>query len=147
MRYEVRMKPFMAIGLPELVPYADFHAMATREDEKDTIALLHAAAAALHRARKDLDALCKTDARSTRSTLCESEWRVAIKDALRACIAACITAAAVVKAAEGGDVLRLRLDVGLPSLEAESKLPSAGPRARYHPWWIVPTVTMVAQAE
>ncbi|KAI9787913.1 MAG: hypothetical protein M1835_002590 [Candelina submexicana] len=131
LRYELRMKPFLNINLPELVPFEQFQALVTIPDDSD-IEVLDLATQAIGRARKDFELLGKMDAKTSRSVLCEEEWKKNIKDTTRACIATSIAISTVRKVIEA------------PSLAAAAakikvEIPSTG--KGYHDWWTVPKLT------
>lgn len=73
LRYELRMKPFLNIGLPELVPFEQFENLVTIPDDSN-LEVLQCATVAIGRARRDYELLGKMDAKTSRSLLCEEEW-------------------------------------------------------------------------
>jgi hypothetical protein len=129
-RYELRMKPFIQIGLPEFHSYADFNAAVTQPQES-TADLLTFSAAAVARARKDFELMSKLDGRTARCVGSEEVWLKNVKDSLKSCISASISIStvqkAIVKAGSNGDL----------GLKAE--IPEIG--KVYHDWWIIPKIS------
>ncbi|KAM3084260.1 N-alpha-acetyltransferase, non-catalitic subunit [Clarireedia jacksonii] len=128
MRYEVRMKPFATIGLPELIPYDEFTRLVTQPDES-ILDILNFAADATAGAKKGLEILSKLSASEAYCRGSHESWVKDIKDCLKACIFTGITIAAVKKAVAAGEKGDLKIKV---------ELPAAG--KGYHDWWIVPKV-------
>ncbi|KAE8441549.1 hypothetical protein EG329_004857 [Mollisiaceae sp. DMI_Dod_QoI] len=133
MRYEVRMKPFHSIGLPELIPFDEL-AQAVMQPEESTLDMLKFAAESAMGAKKGFEMLSKL---SEKDALCQGShesWLNNIKACLKACIFTSITIASVKKAVEaaGKD--------GKPKIKAE--IPPSG--KGYHDWWIVPKVIPVS---
>jgi len=130
LRYELRMKPFLPIGLPEFLPYDQFQ-LTVSQSEESTTDLLTFAADAAARARKDFELLSKLDGNTARCMGSEEAWKKNVKDCLRACISASISISmlkkALEKAGDQGEELDVRVEV---------------PRVSegYHDWWIVPKV-------
>ncbi|KAI9880490.1 MAG: hypothetical protein M1830_002842 [Pleopsidium flavum] len=138
MRYELRMKPFLHISLPEHLPYPQFSQLVTVPTESPQ-ELLEAADIAIKQARKDWDVLSKMSAETARCRGCEGEWRKNIKDVLRACIAASIAISTVRKAlSEMGVKKGERLDL---SGRLKVDIPVTG--KGYHDWWIVPKISVL----
>ena len=129
LRYELRMKPFLPIGLPEFLPYDQFQLAVSQSDES-TVDLLTFAAEAVARARKDFELLSKLDGNTARCLGCEEAWKKNVKDCLRACISASISISMLKKALEKAG------DTGKEDVRVE--VPPVG--EGYHDWWIVPKV-------
>ena len=136
------MKPFLHIGLPEILPYTQFQQLVAVPDESP-YNLLEAADSAIKQARKDWDTLSKMSADKARCRGCEGEWRKNVKDVLRGCIAAGIAISTVKKAldASGGEVGNGKGPEGNVDLSGRLKVevPDAG--KRYHDWWVVPKIS------
>ncbi|KAI9815701.1 MAG: hypothetical protein M1827_002097 [Pycnora praestabilis] len=130
LRYELRMKPFLSIGLPELFPHEQFRDLVTQVDTS-IAQLLEIADQAVKRARKDYDLLGKMESKTTRSVLCEGEWKKNVKDTLRACIATSIAISTVRKAVDKHGEGKLKVEI-----------PPTG--RGYHDWWAVPKITASA---
>ncbi len=136
LRYALRMKPFLHIALPELLPHSHFQQLVNAPDE--SIAhLLDAADSAIKQARRDWDALGKLSKEAARCRGCETEWRANVKDVLRACIAAGIAVSAIRKGVVGALSGIAKEELNL-SRRLKVEIPIAG--ARYHDWWVVPKV-------
>ena len=132
MRYEVRMKPFLGIGLPELVPFPELTQLVTQPNES-TMDILEFAAESTAAAKRALEGLAKLNAEQSFSRGSHESWVADVKNVLKACIFANITIVTVRKAVEAvGEGGKVKLKVEIP-----------GPVARYHDWWIVPKVVPV----
>jgi hypothetical protein len=132
MRYEVRMKPFLGIGLPELVPFPELTQLVTQPNES-TLDILEFAAESTSAAKKALEGLAKLNAEQGFCRGSHDSWVVDVKNTLKACIFANITIATVRRAVEAvGEEGKVKLKVEIPV-----------PSARYHDWWIVPKVVPV----
>lgn len=132
MRYEVRMKPFLGIGLPEPVPFADLTKLVTQPNET-TLDILEFAAESTAAAKRALEGLAKLNAEQGFCRGSHESWVADVKNALKSCIFTNITIATLRRAVEAaGEDGKVKLKVEIP-------LPSA----RYHSWWIVPKVTPV----
>lgn len=149
LRYELRMKPFIPITLPELVPYSEYRREAALEGDNDAT-VLDRATGAISEARKSWEAILANGAfispnepqasKVSKATAIEDDWKKDIKDTMRACIGASIGIETIRKAMENskkkttttadGRIVNLRVNIP----EVESK-------ARWHDWWIVPQIT------
>ena len=144
LRYELRMNPFLPITLPELVPYEDYHRMATLEGVSDAV-VLERATRAVAEARKGWEAVLTTgpflDGQPKESTAVDEYWKKEVKDTMRACIGTSIAIETMRRAlnsstAGNGNgrhehdiIANLRVDV--PDIES---------KARWHDWWAVPRI-------
>lgn len=135
LRYELRMKPFLQITLPELVPYEEYRREAVLEGDSDKV-VMERAGKAIGEARKAWETTLangpfneskygKPDAPAL-----EEDWKRDVKDTMRACIGASI-AIETVKKAITADARPLNLKV---------EIPEAGSKGRYHEWWSVPQI-------
>jgi N-alpha-acetyltransferase 35, NatC auxiliary subunit len=133
MRYEVRMKPFMSIGLPELIPCDELTRLVTQPDETTTD-LLSFASDSVTGAKKGFEILSKLSEKDAYCQGSHDSWLKNTKDCLKACIFTSITVAAVKKAVEaaGKD--------GKVSIKVEIPITGKG----YHDWWVVPKVIPVS---
>lgn len=135
-RYEQRMKPFLAISLPEPCPF-DMFQRAVEMPHESAAGLLAWAARAVAQARKEFEGLGRLDAGTARceGSWCEGAWRKDVKDEMKSCVAAGVAVATVkgaVEAAEKAGEKELKVKVEcLPSEKG------------YHDWWAVPKVTPV----
>lgn len=133
MRYEVRMKPFSAIGLPELIQFDDLNRLITQPDES-TVDIINFAADSVMGAKKGFEMLSKLGAKEAYCQGSHESWLKNIKDCLKACIFTSITIAAVkklVEEAEKGEEVKVKVE-----------MPLAG--RGYHDWWMVPKVVSVS---
>lgn len=84
LRYELRMKPFLSIGLPDVIPFEHFQAQTTMEYH-DTASLLEQASVSIAEAKKQLQYLSKVDTKTARATICEEDHKTNMKNMLRSC--------------------------------------------------------------
>lgn len=131
LRYEVRMKPFAPIGLPEL-PSFDAFTRATAQPETPTPALLGYAERAVAGAKKGYEVLSKLGEREAFTAGCHERWLTGTKNCLKSVIAAGIAVSTVQKALAGANGRE-----GDVKLKVEVPAPDKG----YHEWWIVPKVS------
>lgn len=144
LRYELRMKPFIPIALPEVVPYDEFHREATLDGDSDATVIERASKAILE-ARKAWETTLSNGAfippsqgAASKAPAIERDWTRDIKDTMRACIGASITIETVKKALGHGPAKSSKA-VGAANLQVE--LPEQGSKARWHDWWIVPQIS------
>lgn len=138
LRYELRMKPFIPISLPELVPYEEYQREATLEGDTDAT-ILDRASKAITEARKAWEATLThgafiegpSTANGNPPNAIEEDWKRDIKDTMRACIGASI-AIETVKRVIAGDSSPEKLQVAIPEI---------GSKTHWHDWWIVPQVS------
>lgn len=137
LRYELRMKPFIPISLPELVPFEEYQKEATLEGDSDET-ILERASKAIAEARKAWEvtlghgAFVDDPAGSKTPTIAiEGDWQRNVKDTMRACIGASIAIEAVKKALASKDKLA-KLQVEVPEI---------GSKGRFHDWWSVPKIS------
>ncbi|KAL2010798.1 hypothetical protein VTN00DRAFT_3516 [Thermoascus crustaceus] len=141
LRYELRMKPFIPISLPELVPFEEYQREAILEGDDDAT-VLDRASRAIVEAKKAWEAVLANgpflpssgedgDSRSTTNTApaIEAEWNRDVKDTMRSCIATSIAIATVKKALAERPALNLTVEI-----------PEIGSNARRHDWWVVPVL-------
>ncbi|GLI79937.1 N-alpha-acetyltransferase, non-catalitic subunit [Penicillium ochrochloron] len=141
--YELRMKPFIPISLPELVPFEEYQREATLEGDTDAT-ILDRASKAITEARKAWEATLANGAfvedisspMKEPSIAIEEDWRRDIKDTMRACIGASI-AIETVKKALLGDSPRSESD----PLKLQVFIPEIGSKTQWHDWWIVPQIS------
>ena len=149
LRYTLRMRPFLAISLPEVPSYDQFIAsVSLRPDPKasqakiaaQAMSILNVADRAFKSARKDWEAVSKTGAEIARCQGCEEWWRAGVKDILRSVIMASIAVATAKKA--------LNSMVGVAEVKEKLKFKvreesGKGKAREYHAWWIVPDISVV----
>ncbi|TQW00510.1 hypothetical protein V2A60_001589 [Cordyceps javanica] len=142
LRYDLRMKPFAAIGLPSLPTFAEF-TTGCRQPETSSEDLLAYGERALVGAKKGFEALSKLSAEDSFSVGSHERWVAGIKNGLKSCIAAGIaiktlqkTLADMSKKASAEPLAEavLKLAVDIPT-----------PVNTYHPSWIVPKVTVIPE--
>jgi hypothetical protein len=125
-RYELRMKPFLGLSIPEFIPYATFEGL-VKQPEISTEEVLVVAQEAVGRARKDFELLSRMDAATARYVGSEEGWKEGIKGCLKACIAASIVITMLWKTVRSGEKGTLK-----------AVLPEPG--KTYHDFWVVPKV-------
>ncbi|KAF9883813.1 hypothetical protein FE257_002750 [Aspergillus nanangensis] len=144
LRYELRMKPFIPITLPELVPFEEYRREAMLEGDSDEV-VLERATKAISEARKAWETTLNDgafardpDGQSDQTTAIEEDWKRDVKDIMRACIGASIAIGTVKKALaahkgtnNGKDMERLNLRVSIAE---------PGSKSRWHDWWAVPQI-------
>lgn len=129
LRYEVRMRPFSSIGLPQLLPFDQFE-VEVQQPRITSLELLVYAMTASGSAKRSLEALSKLDDKAAFCQGSHKIWVQDVKNRLKACISASICIAAVKKALDSaGDDQQVDLKVVVPR-----------PGEGYHDWWIIPKV-------
>ena len=154
LRYELRMRPFLPLSIPELVPYEDFErecSLSTVHD-KD---LLESASQSIVDARKGWEEVLTTkwldeSAQSpgvpdgSGSSL-QAEWISGVKNTIRACIATSIAVATLrKKIADPSSNAALdngKDKKGPTSVNLKVEIPLAGEKGCWHDWWIVPKIS------
>lgn len=129
LRYELRMKPFAPIGLPELPTFEEFTAGTTQPDTSAE-EILEYCEKALAGAKKGFEVLSKLPADESFSVGSHHRWVDSVKNGLKSCIAAGLAISTVHKAIkQHGEEGDLKLKVEVPT-----------PDKAYHEYWIVPKV-------
>jgi hypothetical protein len=137
LRYELRMRPFAAIGLPAL-PTFDESARGTLQPEVPTVDLLRYAERAVAGARRGLEHVSRLPEGETFSIGSHARWLAGVKDSLKACIATSVAVSTVRRAldaaggGEASDKTKLGIRVEVPT-----------PDKAYHEWWIAPKIIPV----
>jgi hypothetical protein len=133
LRYNIRMKPFAPIGLPEL-PSFDAFTRATTQPESPTTNLLDYAERAVAGAKKGFEVLKKLNEKESFSSNCHAKLVAATANRHKSAIAAGLAINLVQKAlAETPDGTK----------PTNLKVQISPPQERYHEWWIVPSITRV----
>ncbi|BCS02627.1 N-alpha-acetyltransferase 35, NatC auxiliary subunit [Aspergillus luchuensis] len=148
LRYELRMKPFLSITLPELVPYDEYRREAVLEGDSDEI-VLERATKAISEARKAWEAtlangafIRDSDGEESPAPAIEEDWKRDIKDTKRACIGASIAIGTVKEALEKRTPKEPSDEAAnRPSINLQVTIPEVGSKARWHDWWIVPQIS------
>ena len=128
-RYELRIKPFINITLPEPISFARFHSSVTCPTIS-TPQLLAVATESASRSKRDFELLSKLDAETARYVGSTEAWSKNVKDCLRAVIMCNIGVASVKKVMEKSEEVKLKVDI-----------PERG--KGYHDWWVVPKVSIL----
>lgn len=153
LRYELRMKPFLPISLPELISYDQYEDNATLKGQSDSD-LLNRAGGAIADARKAWEAVLAQGAFVTTTTqkqnsgevvrrpAIEADWQRDTKNSLRACIGASIAIQTVTKVFRKASS-SVQATTGRKSLPVKVEIPDVGSAGRYHDWWAVPRISEV----
>lgn len=134
LRYEIRMRPFLTVELPDLPTFSDF-AQSTRQPDKSDRQLLDCAEAAVAGAKKGYEHLTKfgeTEAFTVGGET-HARWLTGRKNEFKSVIQAGLAASALRKVVEAREK-----GVETTGVKVEVPLPEKG----YHEWWIVPKVTL-----
>lgn len=142
LRYEIRMKPFIPITLPELVPYEEYQREAGLEGDSDAT-ILERASKAITEARKAWEATLANGAfiddpsapNQPPPSAIEEDWKRDVKNTMRACIGTSLAVEAVKKALSTASPTEDK------SLNLEVIVPEVGSKSRWHDWWVVPQVS------
>ncbi|KAI5926060.1 Mak10 subunit, NatC N-terminal acetyltransferase-domain-containing protein [Camillea tinctor] len=150
LRYEIRTKPFAAIGLPQR-PAFDAFARATDQPDTSVPELLRYAAGAVAGARKGYEALAKTPDAQAFCVGAHERWVGGVRDCLRAAIAAGVAVSTLQGAYEkaldgaavggGGEGEGEGRKIEDSELDVKLKMEIPPPGKGYHDWWVVPKLT------
>ncbi|KAK3387459.1 Mak10 subunit, NatC N-terminal acetyltransferase-domain-containing protein [Podospora didyma] len=133
LRYDIRMKPFAPIGLPELPSY-DVFEHASTQAETSTANLLEFASRAVGVVKKGYEALSKLSEKEAFTANCHSRWVAGTKNCFKSVIATSIAISTVKTAVDKATIRGRDVSVAL-------KVDIPRPDKLYHEWWIVPKVT------
>lgn len=135
LRYELRMKPFVSIGLPDLPSFEDFTQGTTQPDTPSDEILAYGERA-LAGAKRGFEALSKFSPEESFSVSSHDRWVASMKNGLKSCIAAGIAFSALQKGLReaGGDEKSIKLQAEVPT-----------PAKSYHEWWLVPRISPIRQ--
>ena len=125
------MKPFLSIGLPEIVPFDELAELVDQPKEP-LLKILNFAAESATGAKKAFEVMSKLSAVESFSRGSHDSWVKNIKDCLKAVIFTNITISAVKKAVETAGkagVVKLKVD-----------FPESG--KGYHDFWVVPKASV-----
>ncbi len=147
LRYEIRMKPFVTIGTPELPTFQDFTRAVTQPDYP-TEYLLNSANAHISQARSHFDTLSKVNDKDSFTIGSHERWLKSTKDSLRSAISANI-ALSTLRKSLGKDILDMPLERATldnriqdrPGQDWGINVEVPKPEKTYHSWWIVPKIS------
>jgi hypothetical protein len=147
LRYELRMKPFLSISLPELLPFDKYEAMVALEGDSDA-QTLERASNAIGEARKAWEKVLASGpflgSRDADKTIhrpaIESEWQRNTKDSYRSCIGASV---AIQKASNLLKTKKSAKTAGASLLPIKVDIPDVDTPQRWHDWWAVPRISEV----
>lgn len=132
LRYELRMKPFAPIALPELPTFDEFTAGTSQENNSVDEILAYAEKAAAG-AKRGLELLSKMTPGESFSVGSHAAWATSVKRGLRSCIALGLgisTLQKAIRAPGRAEDEQLNVKVEVPT-----------PDHAYHEWWIVPRIS------
>ncbi|GKZ21510.1 hypothetical protein AbraIFM66951_006692 [Aspergillus brasiliensis] len=148
LRYELRMKPFLSITLPELVPYNEYRREAVLEGDSDET-VVERATKAISEARKAWEAtlangafIRESESDESPAPAIEEDWKRDIQDTKRACIGASIAIGTIKEALEARKKQEPSDEAAnSPPVNLRVTIPEVGSKARWHDWWIVPQIS------
>lgn len=156
LRYELRMKPFLPLAIPSVVPYNDFSRENALSDESD-LAVAERAHRASGEARKSWENVLKdgwtektqsgTNGANGRKFDLQTAWSLEVKNNIRACIATSIAVATIKNRFGNTRASNDAKALGVGSKVSESPLsglkvsiPSPGEKGSYSSYWPVPAI-------
>lgn len=131
LRYEIRMRPFLPIELPELPPYVIFN-QSTTQTSKSTATLLNNAESAVAGAKRGYEVLTKFGEKEAFTAQSHGRWLEGTRNGFKSVIQAGVAVSTLKKIAEAkerGEELSVKVEI-------------PDPEKAYHEWWIVPNITM-----
>lgn len=132
LRYEIRMKPFAPIALPELPTFEEFET-GTTQPEASVDELLEYCERGMTGAKKGFEVLNKLPPDESFTVGSHEAWSASAKGGLKSCIALGLAVSSLRKAIKAhGETKDLKLKVEIPT-----------PEHAYHEWWIVPRLVPV----
>lgn len=172
LRYELRMKPFFSVSLPDPIAFEVFEKEAELSENDDEL-VLERALVAVAEAKKGLEQclgegpfidaeITKTNTTKKKkepgkekpaalSNLAE-DWTKDVKDSLRACIATSIAIGTFKKAfmVDKASSSTRQGPKGAGTAEPKSgrlnlsvEIPETGSKGRWHDWWVVPKISEI----
>lgn len=143
------MRPFLPIASPKVPSYSDFTSSISPrptaaptdiQQLPHTTALITQASSilditdqTLREARKEWDAVSKTDPKIAQCMNCEDWWKSSVRDVVRACITGNIAVATVKKGLTNSSPKEAK-DVFTVMMPEKEK--------RHHAWWVVPSISV-----
>ncbi|KAH8878984.1 Mak10 subunit [Thozetella sp. PMI_491] len=137
LRYDIRMRPFAPIGLPELPSFAAFE-RATKQPDSPTASLLDYAERAVAGAKRGFEVLGKFSDKEAFAVRAHDRWLSGTKNGLRSAIAAGIAVSTLQKALAGADTAEGKNE----GRGKEWKVEIPKPEKAFHEWWVVPKITI-----
>ena len=155
LRYEIRIRPFLPLSIPEPVSYEDFERESSLVHVSDA-ELLDSASRAVISARKWWEEVLTTkwldDSIQAAAppkgsgTPLQVEWVSGIKNTIRACIATSIAIATLKKKVDGISAGGTKEKKGTANkaaagaIDVKVEIPTPGEKGCWHDWWIVPKI-------
>lgn len=135
LRYEIRMRPFIPIELPELPTYAEF-SRSTAQPDKSVADLYRCAESAVAGAKKGYEVLNKFSEKEAFTAQSHARWQAGTKNGFKSVIQASLAISTLRKVEEA--------KIKGETIEVKAEVP--GPDKGYHEWWIVPKITITKAA-
>ncbi|KAI5290811.1 hypothetical protein KEM54_000372 [Ascosphaera aggregata] len=156
LKYELRMKPFLPITIPEVMPFDAFSKASTMVADSDE-AVLSRATQAISEAKRGIEQYINLGTSSSNSAKSSSpifkDWVADTKDCLRACIGTSLAINQLNKAISRVNTSSETSPEGKSTTKKETKnlkqrlplpvkvlIPTVDEKARWHPWWAVPQI-------
>lgn len=133
LRYEIRMRPFLPIELPELPTFQEF-TESTKQKSKSVSKLLDNAESAVSGAKRGYEVLTKFGEKEAFTAQCHGRWLQGTRNAFKSVIQAGLAVTTLKKVAEARE----------KGEEIDVKVEVPGPDKGYHEWWIVPKITLTS---
>lgn len=138
LRYEIRMKPFLGLSIPEALPHNDFESAVAMQDisTEELLDQVTATAMTAKKAWEDISKMNwnmfpKAEAIGDEQSVLDEKWKADVKDCLKAAIAANICLSTLKISGNQDWIAKAR---------SEAKIPHSGEKGRWHHWWIVPVL-------
>lgn len=138
LRYEIRMRPFIPIELPELPTFAEF-ARSVKQEDKPDVALLITAESAVVGAKKGYEVLTKFSDKEAFTAQCHGRWLQTTRGGFKSAIQAGLAVSTLKRVVDGKEK-------GEP-IKVDVKVPHPEDKGTHHEWWIVPTIKVTTTAE
>lgn len=136
LRYEIRMRPFVLIELPELPTYSEFKS-SVRQLDKSNAVLLSTAESAVAGAKRGYEVLLKFNEKEAFTAQSHERWLTGTRNGLKSVIQAGLAVSTLKKAEtlrDKGDIVDLKVEI-------------PGPEKSYHEWWAVPKLVLTTGAK
>ena len=154
LRYELRIRPFLSLSIPEPVSYEDFERESSLVHVSDS-ELLDSASRAVISARKWWEEVLATKwlddsiqaaaPPKDSGTPLQAQWVSGIKNTIRACIGTSIAIATLKKKVDESPSDNLKEKQGTANkaaaaIDVKVEIPMPGEKGCWHDWWIVPKI-------
>lgn len=136
LRYEIRMRPFVSIELPELPTYSEF-ASSVQQLDKSDMELLSTAESTVAGAKKGYEVLLKFNEKEAFTSQSHDRWLSGTRNGFKSVIQTGLAVSTMKRAEalrEKGEEYELTVEV-------------PAPEKSYHPWWLVPKLTLATNVK